>query len=421
MRVANIALVFVMAIVLARHLGVEGYGVYSYVLALVSLIAIPAQLGLPALVVRETAKAEAERDWGRLRGVWRWAGLTASAFSLLLAITAGSLAWLFAGSFRNVELAAFVWGAAFVPLVALESLRGAALRGLRKVVQGQLPSQIIRPALLIIIVLIYGAYIQHPVRADYAMAFNVLAAAIAFAIGAWLLKRERPQALVDDCSRPVYESRRWLKSALPFAFISGLLFINTQTDIVMLGWFRTAQDVGVYSIAAKGAILAMFGSKIIDMVARPYFAKLYAGNETKTIQRLATVSGRIGFSLAILVTIVVVLLGKAMLQFVFGSEYVVGYPALVILVCAQLVRAGCGIPNVLLEMSGHEHLTAKVMGLVACSNIILNLVLIPLFGMEGAALATACTVLISGGALSCMVRTRLGVDCSALGLLANRR
>src|SRR5699024_9811274 len=187
LKLTSIGLSLGTAVALARVLGPDGFGVFTYVFVLVSFLAIPAQFGLPNLLVRETAKAEQTGDWGLMRGVWRWAGFTAGGISGVIVVLGGLAAWLFADQFTALQLTTFAWGLLFVPLLAFGALVGGGLRGLRRVVQGQLPQQLIRPALLIAFVLLLAAFSQGQVAADQAMAFNALGMAIGFAIGGWLL------------------------------------------------------------------------------------------------------------------------------------------------------------------------------------------------------------------------------------------
>jgi len=95
LKLGSTALGFLLAILLARTLGPEGYGVYAFVFAIVSLLAIPTQLGLPQLVVRETAKAQAAEQWGLMRGLWRWSTLAVWLFSSGVLVLAFAGLWLF--------------------------------------------------------------------------------------------------------------------------------------------------------------------------------------------------------------------------------------------------------------------------------------------------------------------------------------
>src|SRR5699024_6549689 len=98
-KVVSVGLSLAVGVVLARVLGVGGFGLYSYVFALVSLLAVPAKFGLPGLLVRETAQADAKEQWGRMRGIWRWTNLGTVGLSLFVAIVGGLLAWVFAEHF----------------------------------------------------------------------------------------------------------------------------------------------------------------------------------------------------------------------------------------------------------------------------------------------------------------------------------
>lgn len=130
--VASTLLAVLVTVVLARALGPEQYGVYAYIFALVSLIAILAQFGLPNLVVRETAKAQAREQWGLMRGLWRWTSVTAGLIATVIAALAGIIAWIFADRFNALQLETLGFGLLLVPLIALGNLRGAALRGLEE-------------------------------------------------------------------------------------------------------------------------------------------------------------------------------------------------------------------------------------------------------------------------------------------------
>lgn len=84
-----------LAIALARVLGIEQFGIYAFCFSLISLLATPAQLGLPNLVTRETAKADASGDWSMMRGIWRWSSGVAGLLSALLAAVGIACVFLF--------------------------------------------------------------------------------------------------------------------------------------------------------------------------------------------------------------------------------------------------------------------------------------------------------------------------------------
>jgi O-antigen/teichoic acid export membrane protein len=106
--------------------------------------------------------------------------------------------------------------------------------------------------------------------------------------------------------------------------------------------------------------------------------------------------------------IVVLALGKPML-FLFGPEYMRGFPLLFVLVAGVVARASVGPAESLLTMSGHEKLCAGVYALTLALNVALAIVLIPLLGLWGAALATAIAMVFEAAALSFTVWRKLGI------------
>ncbi|MEY4717981.1 MAG: hypothetical protein RL563_599, partial [Pseudomonadota bacterium] len=248
-KIANTGLNFLLAVLLARALGPEGYGLYAYVFSVIMVLAVPAEMGLPQLVVRETAKAQSASNWGLMRGLWRWAGWIAGLTSVMLAVLSlTAIGWV-KPDFNPVQLDAFMLGLVLVPLVALGNLRGAALRGLRKTILGQLPELLLQPGSFLLMIL--GVMFVYPERLTPAgvMGINALAAGMAFLIGAVLLWRVKPSGL--QRSRPRYEKRAWFAAVLPLAFVSGMQLINNHTAILLLGYFKSPAEVGIFKVVSS--------------------------------------------------------------------------------------------------------------------------------------------------------------------------
>lgn len=413
-KVTGTAIGFALAVVLARLLGPEGYGTYAFVLALLSLLAIPAQAGLPQLMVRETAKTEAREQWGLMRGLWRWGNGFVALFSAVMIVVGALLLWFGEPWLSEARWQTFAVGLLLVPFLALGNVRGAILRGLRRTVIGQLPETVLRPALLLVLVLLLPwLWTDFVLSATSVMALHAVAALGVFVIGTFLLLRARPQQVASD-PVPEYESAYWRNAAFPLALLAGLQLINQQTDILLLGIIQTDGDVGVYRVVFQVATLVIFGLQALNQVLQPYYARMYAQGEMARLQRLVTYSARVILLIAIPPVIVMIAFGAPLLEWVFGAEYRAGATALAILAAGQLVNAGMGSVGMLLNMTGHERDTVKGIGIAALCNVVLNLILIHPFGIEGAAAATALTLVIWNLILRAFVKRRLGIETMAL-------
>ncbi|WP_299330800.1 flippase [uncultured Psychrobacter sp.] len=417
-KVSGLSFSLLTAIILARTLGPEQYGVYSYVLAIVSVLAIPAMFGLPSLIVRETAKAEVKQEWGLMRGLWSWANRITASLSLLIALTAAVVLWLNRDSFSQIQFLTFAWGIAFIPLSALAALRGASLRGLRKVIQGQLPEQVLKPLLFIVALVVVSLLGNNKLTAVSAMMFNALSAGVAFLFGAWLLSTEKPEQLKKNSKE--YNKKAWIASVGPLAMIGGLDVLVTQTDVIMLGIFRTAEEVGVYRVAAQGAMLAAIGISATNMVIAPYISKFAHSNDIVNLEKVAKQSARISFLVAFSATLVFAVFGKEVIALVFGEIYVNAYLPLVLLAIGQTVHAGLGAGGSVLNMSGYEKGTLITLVLAAICNVVLNWFFIPLWGILGAAWATLLSIIFRKIVLWFLVYKYLKIDSSALGLSLNK-
>lgn len=400
-------------IVLARALGPEGYGLYAYVLSLVSLLSVPAQAGLPVLVVRETAKARATESWGSLRGLWRWSSAVAGVSALVLASVALAIGWAIRDALSREQLLTFALGLVLVPLATLGDLRGAALRGLQRVVLGQVPEFVLRPGLLLTSLLLFQALV--PARAltpVLAMGLHIVAAGASFAVGATILFRARPEALKAH-PRAVYDTRSWLRSVLPLALVSSLILINQHTDIVMLGVLGSEAEVGIYRLSVSASSAVAFGLQAISMVVAPQFAALHAAGRYDELQRVVRQSARMILALATPAAILLAAFGRPLLAWLAGVEFASGSAPLTILVLGQVINAAMGSVGALLNMTGHERDTARGVAVAAAVNVALNAALIPLWGMVGAATATAASMATWNFLLWRAVKERLNIESMA--------
>lgn len=416
-RIGALLVGLILSIVLARSLGPAGFGTYSLAYAAIILIAIPTQLGLPQLVVRETAAASELEDWGLMRGLWRWCNATVLGFSVgVTALAIFALAILDERIGQDTRQT-LLYGLFLVPLIALGSIRGAALRGLRRVVSGQIPDTVLRPALFAsFLILSVFALPRGSLTPEFAMLTHAIAALIAFATGAILLKRAEPNQLRTN-PPPEYRSNAWLRSALPLAFIGGLNLIQQQTDTLMLGFFRPPESVGIYRVAVTGSTLGAFGLAAISMVVGQHFSRLYATGATQELQKIATLSARGALLVAVPTALVLIAFGNQILEIAFGQEYVPAHLPLSILIFGQVVASSVGTAAALLNMTGHEHATLRSIAVATIANVSLNALLIPAYGATGAAIATTISIACANLLLWQAALRRLRIDTMAFSFV----
>lgn len=412
LKIVSTGLAFATSVLLARLLGAEGYGIFAYAIAIVSLLSVPASLGLPQLLVRNIAAYRARSEWGLMRGLLVKANTWVLLSSVGLGTMAALIAWLLAGRSTNPTVMAFWLALLILPINALNNLRSSTLRGLHYVVLGQLPEFLIKPLSFLLLVVAAHLLLGDVFNAPWAVGMQVTATALGLGAGVLFLLNRLPSEVT--ASDAMYDTTAWARSALPFLFIGGMQMIYKNTDIVMLGALSGAEAAGVYRVVTRGADLVAFVLIAVNMVLQPTVARFYAAGEIQRLQRLVTKSARMIFLGSLPIALVLILFGQWILL-IFGQEFTVGASALAVLSVAQLINAGMGSVALVLSMTGHERKTAVGVAVAACINVVLNASLIPLWGIEGAATATATSITIWNILLAIWVYKELKIYPTVLG------
>lgn len=414
LRAGSILASLLLTVTLARVLGPENYGVYVFVFSLITVLSLPVKMGLPTLILRETARADQAGDGALMFGIWRWSdqAMCVMNFGILLAVV---VYLLFADyPADSTRISSLLWALPLIPLIAFAEAKSAAVRGLRWLFLGGAPDKIVRPVLLSGAVLFL--YPLSPIQFDAKQVYILHAFVAGLTLGLiwWILARIKPS--ISGFETPSRRTRSWIAAILPLAAIAGLQMVSHNTDILMLGWLASDKEVGIYRVAWSGANIALFGLITANLVLQPYFARAWQAGDASRMQKLATVGARLSTATALPVLIVFWLGGTWLLTLVFGDEYTGAFYALMVLCLSQTVSALFGSVGNLLTMAGREKVALAGLALSTTVNVALNWFLIPLYGIEGAALATGISIAVWNVLLWIAAWSLMGIDSSLLGL-----
>jgi O-antigen/teichoic acid export membrane protein len=124
--------------------------------------------------------------------------------------------------------------------------------------------------------------------------------------------------------------------------------------------------------------------------------------------------------MALMPSILFLLVGENILNLVFGSDYTQAYGVLSILIVGQLLNVMFGSVGMVLNMTGNQSYAARIAGMAAILNIVMNLIMIPNFGGEGAAVSTAVTLFIWNSLMYKSVKINTKLNPSILVILNQR-
>ena len=415
LKVTSHSLTLLTSMFLANLLGASGYGVYTYAIAWTNLLSIPATLGLDKLLVREIAIYQTQSSWDLMRGILRWANQTVLWGSIGLALLAGAIAYVSGRVTQSQTLLAFCIALVSLPIASLRSLRLAAMRGLHKIAIGLLPETLLAPLLVIALTATVDLILPERLVAPWVVGIYLISTTITFGIGARLLANCVPPQIRETI--PKYQVRVWLRSAFPLMLLGGMLIINNRTDILMLGAIKGTEAVGIYVVCIRGAQLITFILMAVNTNLAPTAASLYAQGKLNELQGVITQCSRVVSVVSFLITVILIAASNWYLS-LFGSEFIQGQNALIFLCIGSFVNATTGSVGVLLNMTGHEGYNAASVAASAILNVIGNALLIPRFGIDGAALTTASSTIFVNVVKVLWVRQKLGIDATAFGKIS---
>ena len=410
---------FGLHLTLARALGADSYGVYSYAFAWIALLAFLCRLGLGTGIVRLIGEAQARDRFAEMRGALDWSDRVVMIVAIVTAACMGALLVACVDHIEPELRMSLAIGLLALPILALLGIREATLRAFRHPALAFAPDGILRTGLTAIGVAVTAALYPALLSAPVAMSCTAIAAGTALGFARVAIRRVEPRELASAASDRK-KRREWLHFALPLLLLGGVNLIQRRADVLMLGALVGTTEAGFYTAAGRYADLMLFPLQAANAILAPLVVHLHSQRRPAEIQRVVSLS-TIGIAGSTLPLAFLLWFAGAPLLALFGQPFVAARAALACLVAGQLVNALSGSVTLLLTMIGHQQAAAKAAMAGALLNIALNALWIPRYGMFGAAMATACSIALTNCAMLVVVRRRLDIDPSAFGLLRLRR
>ena len=416
LNVGSLVLNFASTLLLSRLLGAEGYGAYAFALAWALILTSVAGLGLSPLVIRQVAASSAKREWGAIRGMLRWSNALVVVASLVATVAAAAIGLALLRDDSKL-FGPFLVGLLLVVPLSLTTLRQSAMQGVGRVILGRVPESLVAPGLLLVLVATVGLGRGDAFSAKWAMAMQVLATVCAFILGALLLARSLPADA--RVAAPEVHAPSWRRSALPL-FALGLLFAaNAQLGTIVLGVLGDTADVGVYSVATRLTAFIGFVMLAATYPLMPVVARLHAEGSDSEMRRLVAGAARTIFLLSLPLALGVVVFAEPLLA-LFGAEFGAGIGGVRLLAVGELMKAFVGLAGLVLVMTGHEAVLMRSVAAGVLANGVLALGLVPVLGVEGAALAAVVGIAVTQLLLEFGARKRVGVSGAAFTPLHRR-
>jgi O-antigen/teichoic acid export membrane protein len=414
-RAVGAAAMFASQILMARMISADALALYFLSTSTATVAGTMAALGYPYIMAamlgryhdpRRTARANAFIAVSRSAAL-----LTGSLFGFLLAIC-----FIVYPYTPWDERVCFLLAIPGIPMIALMRTNSAFALARSRVSTAYLGTILWRPVIFLFLAL-YAVLVLHlEDAAVFTGLFTAIAVVWAF-LQAYELRGETKAPAIKADRRL---SRLWRRAAMPFIVVSMVSLLIVDMDTLLAGTVLTRKDLAVFGVCLK---LAFFGGFIVDVLRElvaPELGRCYARRDIAAIQKniARTNLAAIGGTAAMMIG--AILFGRIALN-AFGPDYAAGKYTLITLVAVQLVNA-CGGPHtVLLSLKGAQHRMNSAYAAAAAVLVVFTLVLAPMLGTFGAALAVLAAFVTLNIMLATSVWQLMGIRGDIWGLLHMRK
>ncbi|MEH6658773.1 polysaccharide biosynthesis C-terminal domain-containing protein [Leeuwenhoekiella marinoflava] len=389
LRVCGVIFLFGITLFLTNFYPAEEVGAYEFTRSALFLIGGFTILGTDQSILFFSGRFSKKEQLGALFKVY---------FKMVLLLLAGAivlliLAWNISDSvyksvFNDETSGTLILKAAAclffyaITLLNTEFFRGFALHPKSELYRGifkQLPFGI---GLLILFLLRE----QHYVVEVFLLSYFVLA--IISSIEVFFQYKKRVQRKNQDLEIPI---KSVLKATLPIAISALGFYLLISIDVFFLKRYTDFETLAYYGTSIKIIFLISTVVNTISSFIAVKIANLYAVDKQK-LQALVKNGVRVIVILTTVLSVFLMLFSKSILQ-VFGAAYEQANSALLILITGHFLSTLCGITQVYLNMTKKQVVLQYILIFAVLLNALLNFLLIPKYGMEGAAIASALSVI----------------------------
>ncbi|MFC1598186.1 flippase [Patescibacteria group bacterium] len=380
------AIGFIITVIITRFVSQEIYGIYTQAFTIVSVLLIIASMGIPQAYTRYIPMYIEQKKEELIPQLIRLGFLSTTLSSVFLVLVFYLLAPWIAGLFNEPQIVTTL--RVLLPILpVLIWIRNmlyvfVAYKELRYSVYIH---RFIRPTIRIVVLTAMFLF-------SYELSALITAEIVAPIIGLVVLiswYRTRLHIPVFEKHEKVNLKKEIFSYSVPLAASQMVLLALAYADIIMLGIYVDSDMVGIYKVMLDAAHMTTFIFMALALIYKPVVSGLFARGDKAEIKKIFQKLNTWGIFLNGFLLLVVVTLGKSAISLAFTDAYLIGYPAMLILTLGYVGLSSFGNVGATLEAVGKTKIILIVSVAASLLNIGLNAALIPRFGLEGGAIATA--------------------------------
>jgi stage V sporulation protein B len=389
---------FPITVFLGRYLGADDLGLYRMVNTIFGTLMLFVTIGIPASVIKYVAEFRDNDE--KLREIVSASLITSILLGLLSFIFIYLSADLFSDFFNMPELSGLLKILAFAfPFSIINSTLIGLLNGLREMTKNAWVSIVQSATMLVLTLILVFKYGVNGAVVGIVLS-SILATLLLISI----------QRISNISFNNYFNTTSQIISFGSKTVLSNAInLINYQADTLMIGYFMTKTDVGVYSVAVMFAKLIWILPDSIQRITFPLISEYHAKKMSESIATVVDRCMKYSCLFLIFCTTSFVFFGKEFIALIFGAEFELSYFPLIILLIGTLFFGMTKSVGSIFASIGEVNLVYKIPLVSAIFNILLNMLLIPTYGIIGGAFATSFSLIISMILMLHFMRSLLGI------------
>ncbi len=398
-QVLGIACGYVFTLLVTRNLGAKAWGIFTIAFTVLQITSVIGRLGMDTALLRFVAEYSSQKKWKLVQDAYLKALKLIVPFSLFLSLILFFLSpyiakYVFHKNYLATSLR--ITSVVLVPFVLLFVNR-ECIRGLKRIKEYAFLNNVAVPFLASLFLLISFHFCKRSFTPIIVYISSIFVSFL-FSLFLWIKNLKSVQFSVLNSSGTfktyipsAISYRSLLSVSIPMLLSASMFLIMQWTDTIMLGMFRSAQEVGVYNVAFKISMITSITLTAINTIAAPKFAEFWGRRDIKGLGKVAQQSTKLIFWTSFPVLLIFWLFPEYILS-IFGEEFRVGSTVLRILTFGQFVNSISGSVGYILQMTGKQKVFQNIILCATIINIVLNYLLIPRIGIMGAAIASMISV-----------------------------
>jgi len=388
LRIASIISGFFLMYLITNIYGAEGMGIFALSQTILMIMVMLSVFGTDTASLKYSSQYFTNNDYSKLNSFYfsilKFVIVSSVFISIIIFLIKGELSVFFNKNLLNHSL--FFISLSILPMSFI-NINSESLRGIGRYSLFTTFRYVLIPVFTILFIYIYGNNndLLIPIKA-YAISICIISL-LSFTS---LFKEIKFFKYFSNINSNLNDV---IKYSFPVLISNSMLLLIQWIDIIILGYFETSNTVGIYSVIMK---ISLFSSVIlfsINSIVASEFSRLYSLDKMVDLRVLIKKSSKIIFFITIPILILIVYFSKSILGY-FGFEFILANKTLYILIAGQFVNILCGSVGYILMMTEKQNIFKNIMIFATCVNIVLNIVLIPKYSINGAAIASSVSLIL---------------------------